>query len=112
MDKQQFAPRQRRVYQRAGYVVHVAFYEGRSRGVDAEEWDTRLAGQLAIGFYEGPAYSSAGLLQRCNPSGARIVFTARQLLHGRWEADRALAGAPRGTAQSGNFSQRVGTGEK
>src|SRR4029077_7790570 len=112
MDKQQSAARQRRLHQRAGYVVHVAFYERRSCGVDAEEWYTGFAGQLAVGFYERPAYSSTGLFQRCNASGARIVSTARQLLHGRWEAHRALAGAARGTAQSRNFSRRAGTGKK
>ena len=77
-----------RLHQRAGHLVYVAFSQGRSGRADAEARDPRLARQLAVGFYERPAYSSARVFCQRDASRARFVCPAGNSFYGRRPALR------------------------
>src|SRR5258705_1712752 len=112
MDQQQPAPPARRLYQHASNLVHFVFPQRRSCRADAKKWYSRFASEFAVRFHEGPAHSSAGILQRRQSSRARHFSATGKLFHGQWQPHRRIARATSRSAQSGGLLWRARFGRE
>src|SRR6185436_21022651 len=88
------------------------FPQRRSCRDDAEKWHPRFAGEFTVGFCEGPAHSSARILQRRQPSRARYFSATGKLFHGQRQPHRRIARAASRAAQSAGLLWRARFGRE